>query len=95
MFLNKDIAYIEKPNRIYSLNFIVADCFYRIIFTSINLFNLFYVKYSLIYQDILQLTVFCFYHRYFCVQYNYYFKNYLLLPAYNNFLLLSHTLKDS
>ena len=95
MLLNKDIADIEKPNRIYSLTFIVADCFYRIIFTSINLFNLFYVKYGLIYQDIFQLIVFCFYHRYFCVQYNHYFKNYLLLPAYNNFLLLSHTLKDS
>ena len=45
------------------------------------------------YQDILQLIVFYFYHHYFCIQYNYYSKIYLLLRFYNNFLLLFHTQK--
>ena len=40
------------------------------------------------YQDILQLIVFYFYHSYFCIQYNCYSKNHLLLQLYNNFLLL-------
>ena len=31
----------------------------------------------------------------FCIQYNHYSKNYLLLLVYNNFLLLFHTRKDS
>ena len=36
-----------------------------------------------------------FYHRYFCIQYNCYSKNCLLLLVYNNFLLLFHAQKDS
>ena len=36
-----------------------------------------------------------FYQCYFCIQYKFYSKNYLLLLVYDNFLLLFHTHKDS
>ena len=39
------------------------------------------------------MIVFYFHHRYFCIQYSYYSKYYLLFLVYNNCLLLFHNQK--
>ena len=36
------------------------------------------LKYGLIYLDFFLLMVFYFHHRYFCIQYNFYSRNYLM-----------------
>ena len=47
-------------------------------------------QYGLMFKDILQLILFCFYYCYFRIQYNCYSKNYLLLQVYNTFLFFLH-----
>ena len=85
---SSSLSSLEEIKLIVIVNWIfhVSDCLRSFMMS---------LKYVLILSRYSSTDSILLYHCYFCIQYKYYSKNYLLLLVYSNFLLLLHTQKGS